>query len=203
MLLCNKKAKRVEDRIRYALYTPHLFSDPFSTAYHGHHGPIYALQHNPLFPKYFLTVGDWTARIWNEEQRTPIMTTKYHMSYLTDGCWYCVPSYRCCNCCRSPTRPGVFFTTKMDGSLDIWDYFFKQNDPTFNMQVSEPGLHCLSIENSGRLIATGAMDGSTTLLELCDSLYVPQASEKQSISQMFERETKREKNLEARAKVPW
>eukprot|EP00960_Hanusia_phi_P057993 763736-Hanusia_phi.AAC.2 len=30
------------------------------------------------------------------------MTTKYHASYLTDGCW-------------SPTRPGVFFTTKMDG----------------------------------------------------------------------------------------
>eukprot|EP00698_Gefionella_okellyi_P008263 TRINITY_DN2042_c0_g1_i2.p1 TRINITY_DN2042_c0_g1~~TRINITY_DN2042_c0_g1_i2.p1 ORF type:complete len:570 (+),score=116.88 TRINITY_DN2042_c0_g1_i2:49-1758(+) len=173
VLMCNKKAKRVEDRI--------------STAYTGHHGPIYALQHNPSHPKYFLTVGDWTARIWNDEQRTPIMTTKYHMSYLTDGCW-------------SPTRPGVFFTTKMDGSLDIWDYFFKQNDPTFGMQVSESGLHCLNIESGGRLIATGAMDGSTTLLEVCDSLYIPQSTEKTSISQMFERETKREKNLEARAK---
>ena len=29
----------------------------------------------------------------------------------------------------------MFFTTKMDGTLDIWDYFFKQNDPTFTLQV--------------------------------------------------------------------
>jgi dynein intermediate chain 2, axonemal len=58
-----------------------------------------------------------------EDLRTPIMTTKYHSSYLTDGCW-------------SPTRPGVFFTAKMDGTLDIWDYFYKQNDPTFTIQAS-------------------------------------------------------------------
>ena len=44
------------------------------------------------------------------------------MSYLTDGCW-------------SPVRPAVFFTTKMDGTLDIWDIVFKQNDPTLSLQV--------------------------------------------------------------------
>lgn len=45
------------------------------------------------------------------------------MSYMTDGCW-------------SPVRPAVFFTTKMDGTLDVWDYLFKQNDPTLSIQVS-------------------------------------------------------------------
>ena len=49
--------------------------------------------HGFVAAKVFLTVGDWTARIWNDEIKTPIMTTKYHASYLTDGCW-------------SPTRPG-------------------------------------------------------------------------------------------------
>ena len=44
------------------------------------------------------------------------------MSYMTDGCW-------------SPVRPAVFFTTKMDGTLDVWDYLFKQNDPTLSIQV--------------------------------------------------------------------
>ena len=44
------------------------------------------------------------------------------MSYLTDGCW-------------SPDRPAVFYTTKMDGTLDIWDFIFKQNDPTLSLQV--------------------------------------------------------------------
>ena len=44
------------------------------------------------------------------------------MSYMTDGCW-------------SPVRPAVFFTSKMDGTLDVWDYLFKQNDPTLSIQV--------------------------------------------------------------------
>ena len=45
------------------------------------------------------------------------------MSYLTDAAW-------------SPTRPAVFFTSKMDGTLDVWDYLFKQKDPTLSVQVN-------------------------------------------------------------------
>jgi len=173
VLLCNRKAKGPGDKI--------------GAIYPGHHGPIYALERNPFQSKYFLTVGDWTARIWMEDLRTPIMTTKYHNSYLTDGCW-------------SPTRPGVFFTIKMDGTLDIWDYFFKQNDPTFTLQVTDVGLHTLSVEGNGKLIATGSSDGTTTLLEICDGLAALQPNEKASITQMLERETKREKNLEVAKK---
>eukprot|EP01137_Pigoraptor_chileana_P008982 Opistho-2@56562 len=173
ILACNRKAKNPSERI-VATYT-------------GHHGPVYALQRNPFFPKNFLTVGDWAARIWSEDLRTPIMWTKYHVPYLTDGCW-------------SPTRPGVFFTTKMDGTLDVWDYLFKQNDPTLTLQVSDSALTSLRVQEQGRLIATGGKDGITTLLELGDSLYMMQPNEKASVSQMFEREAKREKTLETRAR---
>lgn len=170
---CNRKAKNPQDRIM--------------GAYVGHHGPIYALARNPFFPKYFLSIGDWTARIWMEDLKTPIMTTKYHKSYLTSGCW-------------SPSRPGVFFTTKLDGQLDIWDYFYKQNQPTLTQQVSDAALQSLKVEESGKYVAVGDIDGSTHILEICDGLSVIQSNEKASINQMFERETKREKNLEARAK---
>eukprot|EP00736_Rhodelphis_marinus_P001001 Rmarinus@m.8609 len=173
VLSCNKKAKKADERI--------------GSAYLGHHGPVYALQRHPFQPKYFLTVGDWTARVWNEDLKTPIMTTKYHKSYLTDGCW-------------SPTRPGVFFTTKQDGQLDIWDYFYKQNDPALSLQVSDVSLNCLCVQDQGKHVAVGDIDGSTTLLEICDGLCVVQPNEKTSIVAMFEREMKREKNLEARAK---
>ena len=30
-----------------------------------HHGPIYSIERNPLHTKFFLTVGDWTARVWD------------------------------------------------------------------------------------------------------------------------------------------
>lgn len=173
VLMCNRKAKNPQDRI--------------GTAYHGHHGPVYSLERNPFFPKYFMSIGDWSARVWMEDLKTPIMTTRYHGTYLTGGTW-------------SPTRPGVFFTIKMDGELDVWDYYYKQNDPTLSVKVTDKPLTSFNIQDTGRLVTVGASDGSATLMELCEGLAVLQPNEKQSINQMFERETKREKNLEARAK---
>ena len=29
-----------------------------------------------------MTIGDWTARVWVEDLKTPIMMTKYHPSYV-------------------------------------------------------------------------------------------------------------------------
>lgn len=53
----------------------------------AHHGPVYGLVRNPFYPKFFLSIGDWTARIWNEDLKTPIMTSKYHSAYMVGGRW--------------------------------------------------------------------------------------------------------------------
>lgn len=172
IISCNRKAKTPAEKI--------------VCLYPGHHGPVYSLQRNPFFPKNFLTVGDWTARIWSEDIREAcIMWTKYHMSYLTDGMW-------------SPVRPGVFYTSKMDGTLDVWDYLFKQNDATLSIQVCDEALHSLKVQENGKIIACGSHSGTTTLLELSEGLWNMQKNEKNLVSTMFERETKREKILEAR-----
>ena len=174
VLMCNRKAKHPADRV--------------GTSYHGHHGPVYSLKRNPFNPKYFMSIGDWSARVWMEDLKTPIMTTRYHGTYLTGGTW-------------SPTRPGVFFTIKADGEMDVWDYYYKQDDPTLSVKVTEgTPLTSFNVQDTGRLVTVGAADGSATLMELCEGLYAPQPSEKQSVNQMFDRETKREKNLEAAAK---
>jgi dynein intermediate chain 2, axonemal len=84
-----------------------------------HHGPVYAVQRNPGHPKYFLSIGDWSAKIWSEELKSPIMQTRYHSAYLTDGCW-------------SPTRCGLFFLTRIDGFLDVWDFYYRQNEIAYS-----------------------------------------------------------------------
>lgn len=89
---------------------------------------------NPFFPKYFLSLSDWSARVWNEDLRTPLMTSKYASTYITGGTW-------------SPTRPGVFFTTQKDGCLNVWDLFYKHNEPT--LQVGQWG------EKRVKLLAKG------------------------------------------------
>nr|XP_025046201.1 dynein intermediate chain 2, axonemal [Pelodiscus sinensis] len=172
VITCNRKAKTPAEKI--------------VGTYSGHHGPIYALARNPFFPKNFLTVGDWTARIWSEDSKeSSIMWTKYHMAYLTDGCW-------------STVRPGVFFTAKMDGTLDVWDFLFKQNDPSLSVKVCDEPLFSLRLQDNGRFIGCGSKLGTVTLLEVSSGLCTLQRNEKNLARAMFERETKREKILEAR-----
>ena len=49
ILSCNRRVKNPADRITHA--------------YGGHHGPVYAVQRNHGNFRYFLTIGDWTARV--------------------------------------------------------------------------------------------------------------------------------------------
>ncbi|NWX39720.1 DNAI2 protein, partial [Steatornis caripensis] len=172
VVACNRKAKTPLEKI--------------TGTYSGHHGPVYALARNPFYPKIFLTVGDWTARIWSEETKeSPIMWTKYHLSYLMDGCW-------------STARPAVFFTARSDGTLDVWDFLFKQNDPSLSLKVCDEPLSSLRLQDDGSVVGCGSKLGTITLLEISAGLCTIQRNEKTLASAMFERETKREKILEAR-----
>lgn len=152
-----------------------------------HHGAIYSIQRNPVHNKFFLTVGDWTVRVWAEDLKTPIITTKYHDRYLTSGCW-------------SPSRPGVVFATRADGVLDVWDFYHGQNDVAYSHRIGNAVLSSIGAQDNGKLVAVGDVQGSVHLLELCDSLAHPRPNEKSTINNIFERETKREKNLEIREK---
>merc|ERR1712159_632142 len=140
----------------------------------------------PDHTKFFMTVGDWTARVWMEDLKTPIMTTKYHSAYLTSGCW-------------SSTRAGVFFVTRMDGIVDVWDYFYRQNEVAYTHKVGDCALSSIANDaTTGRLLSVGDVEGTVALMEVCDSLATPQHNEKSAIGAMLERETKQEKNLELR-----
>ena len=148
-----------------------------------HHGPVYALQRNPAHTKFFLSVGDWTAKVWSEELKTPIMQTRYHSSYLTSGCW-------------SPTRCGLFFLTRMDGFLDVWDFFYRQNEVAYSQKISDSPLSAISVQ--GQMAAIGDADGTVSMMSLCRSLYdqTLQPKEKEIMATIFDREFRREKNLE-------
>ena len=167
----NTRSKKTKDGVSF-----------FTDGPGRHHSPIYSIERNPVHSKYFMTVGDWTARIWTDDLKTPIMTTKYHGSYLTGGCW-------------SPTRPGVFFVTRMDGVVDIWDYFYRQNEIALTHKVCDAPLSSISIHNKGKLVAVGDDHGTVSLLEVSDSLAKGNANEKLAMHGMFERETQRERNL--------
>jgi len=150
-----------------------------------HHGTVLSVERNYAFPKYILTVGDWAANIWMEDIRSPILSTPYDSTYLTAGAW-------------SPTRPGVFYTTKKDGVVDIWDYYYKQTEPIVSLKVAENPLTCISLQQSGKILGIGSQDGATAIMEVCPSLVDSTPEEKPAVISMFDRETNREKNLQNR-----
>ncbi|VDM16983.1 unnamed protein product [Hydatigera taeniaeformis] len=174
IISCNRKGKSPAEKV--------------AAVFPGHKGPVYALQRNPFFTKFFLSVGDWSARIWSEDMKDdPIMWTPYHDSGATDGCW-------------SPVRPALFFMTRLNGHLELWDYVFKQREPTLNIKISEDSLHCVRVNEEGQLVAVGSRSGVTTILELSGGFTTAAKNEKATVGAMFERETHREKILETRAK---
>lgn len=97
-----------------------------------HQGPVYSVQRNSGLNKYFLSVGDWSAKIWSEDLKSPIMQTRNHSTYLTDGCW-------------SSTRPGLFYLSRIDGFLDVWDYYYRQNEVAYSQKISDSPLTALSV----------------------------------------------------------
>ena len=94
--------------------------------------------------------------------------------------------------------------------MDIWDMYYRQNEFAYSHKVSDSALTCIKLNfNSqekghasmqGKLAAIGDQDGVVTIIELCDSLCQLQPKEKEVITEMFDRETRKEKNLETARK---
>eukprot|EP01065_Artemidia_motanka_P036281 TRINITY_DN44191_c0_g1_i1.p1 TRINITY_DN44191_c0_g1~~TRINITY_DN44191_c0_g1_i1.p1 ORF type:complete len:608 (+),score=247.86 TRINITY_DN44191_c0_g1_i1:91-1914(+) len=176
VLLCNRKGKSPQEKIQ--------------NCYNGHHGPVYSVMRNPHCSKFFLTVGDWTARMWVAEDaqlKTPMFQTYYHKAYLTGGTWHLA-------------RPGVFLTTRMDGVMNVWDLMYRQSAPVLSVQVSDFSLNTVQCTNEGKHVAVGGVDGNTVLLELSQGLWHLQHEEKAVIEAMFMRESSRDRSLVQRAK---
>jgi len=176
ILSCQKKPKK-------AVEVSAWFGSEERGGYGRHFGPVYSCKRNPFHVKYFLTVGDWSAKIWMEELKGPMLQSPYYPSFLSAANW-------------SPIRAGVFFLCRHDGWLDVWDYFYRMNEVSLSQKVSDFALTSMTVQSQGQFTAVGDADGAITLLQLCDGLYQPASNEKNLIGQMFERETKRERNLE-------
>lgn len=151
-----------------------------------HLGPVYSITRNPAFLKNFLTVGDWTARIWSEDCReSAIIWTKHQVAMLTDGIW-------------SPTKCSMFYISRMDGVLDAWDLLQQQNEPVLSIKVCDEPLLCMRAHEGGKWISGGSENGATFLIEVSDNMATSLKNDKPLLTAMFERENKREKILEAK-----
>lgn len=120
--------------------------------YEAHLGPVYSLQRNPTFLKNFLTVGDWTARVWSEDCReSSILWTYSHRTKLTDGAWNPIRYLldvqngittlkRQANNRLPSFRFSLILVTQWDGCLSCWDLLRRRSAPIVTAQLCDEPL---------------------------------------------------------------
>lgn len=110
VVICNKRFKTPADRIYARIQC--------------YNGTVSAVQRNPSFLKFFLSIGDWQAKIWCEELKdSPIFWTKEYVAELMYGCWNTV-------------RCSSFYLCRMDGVFDAWDVIHRSDRPVLSSKVS-------------------------------------------------------------------
>ncbi|KAJ3219382.1 WD repeat-containing protein 63 [Dinochytrium kinnereticum] len=149
-----------------------------------HFGPMSDLERSPFFPDILLSVGGWSFHIWKEKITSgPLLSSGPSMSYLVSGRW-------------SPTRPGVFFISKSNGQIEVWDLLDRSHLPSTFQNVSSIAVSYMAIHQypgkaGYQFIAAGDDEGTLHILEVPRNLSKPNKNEQSFVRAFFEREVKR------------
>lgn len=163
-------------------------SEILTSYWEAHTGPVRAVQRSPCTLRMFISCGDSRVRIWSEEVRTaPIIVSNPYRYEVTDVCW-------------APLRYSSYMAVSEDGNFYYWDLLRKYNRAVTVLHVSKHGLNKIAPHQGGELVAVGDNEGSLFLLRLSDNMSFPGANDKQLMHQIYNRETKREHNVDTRVK---
>lgn len=81
----------------------------------------------------------------------------------------------------------------MDGFLDVWDFFYRQNEVAYSQKISDSPLTTVKVNQD--MAAIGDAEGTVSIMKLSPPLYETTAREKEVMQTIFERESRREKGL--------
>ncbi|XP_039764536.1 dynein intermediate chain 2, axonemal-like [Pararge aegeria] len=152
----------------------------------AHRGPVWSLERNPGFLKNFLTVGDWTIRVFSEDCRESAVLWSPPLRHKVSAATW------------SPTRLSLMLVLQSDGRLAAWDLLRRQHAPALSVQLCAEPLLRVRMHDGGALAACGSSAGRVFLVELAAGLAQSDKNDKALLTAVLERESKRERILEAR-----
>ena len=74
-----------------------------------------------------------TCHCHSVTQSGPILNPSANNKQLTGGYW-------------SPTRPSIFYITRADGTIDIWDLLDKTHEPSLHQNITPSPITCIFIQ---------------------------------------------------------
>ncbi|XP_063990949.1 dynein intermediate chain 3, ciliary-like [Diachasmimorpha longicaudata] len=163
-------------------------AEKLAVRFNCHYGPVVAIDRNPFSTKNFLTIGDWTARVWAEDTREGnLVSTKHHKTSLTGGCW-------------STSRCSVFYVINDEGVMEVFDILVGLNNPVTTIRLCGDSLKALAPHENGKLVAVGSDKGSVYLVESSEALTTNARNDKLLLTSYFERCSRYEKSIDSRLK---
>ncbi|BET01373.1 Hypothetical protein NTJ_14189 [Nesidiocoris tenuis] len=168
----NRKARTMNEKI--------------GTIFNCHMTPVRSIERNPSLFKVFLTAGDRAWKIWSEDSKE-----SWILSYGLGTCEISSAAW-------NPHRTSVFYVAKKDGSMDIWDLLLRSDQPVHSHLISKLPLSVIACHDDGLLTAVGDDEGTATIVETSHHYQRIGKMEKQLMLNRFERETHREKLIEAK-----
>jgi len=157
----------------------------------SHSGQVVAVERSPFFPDIILSVGDWTFKIFKEGISTPLFSSHSADTYLVTGCW-------------SPTRPGVIYTAKQDGTMEVWDLLDRSHEASMLATVTSFSITSMKFwpqTQTQQLLAVGDSSGVLHIMELPRNLRRALPNEKVIMKNFFDRELARVEDVDARVAV--
>ncbi|WAR24235.1 DNAI3-like protein [Mya arenaria] len=146
-----------------------------------HDGPLTTVQRSPFFADVLLCAKNLNVAENESLKSGPILQSAPSPIRYTSGYW-------------SPSRPGVFYISKMDGSVDIWDLLDKTHEPSITQSVSPVAITRIfphPVSHKQHLLAVGDSAGTLHILEIPWSLRLSTPNEETGVANYFDREVKR------------
>lgn len=155
----------------------------------SHFGAIVSVQRSPFFEDTIMTVGDWTFNLHRAGAAEPSVRSSFAPTQLTTGRF-------------SPTRPGVSFMGRADGSIDVWDLLDRSHEPSLVHNVGPAAISAIEFwgdaAGSLQLLAVGDQHGTLHVLEVPRALRRASPHEAQVVQTLLDRELARVHYMEAR-----
>uniref|UniRef100_A0A8C9LHH5 Dynein-associated protein n=1 Tax=Piliocolobus tephrosceles TaxID=591936 RepID=A0A8C9LHH5_9PRIM len=147
-----------------------------------HLSSISSIKRIPINLKYFLSTDKWGFNIWSEDIKYPIISNYYNECILNKGFWI--------------TNSSFFMLTRKDGYLDIWNLLYNFHEPVIKHKICNGSITEIDTHINNKYLSLGNEQGDVHILKLGDSFCKNSSEEKNALDELFERESKREKNLE-------
>ncbi|KAG7210503.1 hypothetical protein KM043_012024 [Ampulex compressa] len=150
-------------------------AEKLALRFNAHYGPVVSVDRNVFSPKIFMTVGDWTSRIWAlDTKEANLVSTEFLQEQPSGGCW-------------NKSRHSVFYVITRTGFLTAWDLLQGLQEPILRIQLSKDGLTTIAPHENGAFLAIGNSAGRVFLVESTESLRSFEKNEKNNLSAYLER----------------